>query len=849
MAKAIQRPASSAAASNALFVYVFGTLIIALAIGQSVVSLLSSVRPAVKVRRELAPVALQDVAVAAPRQRNVLGEYINSVPVDGAALRGATAASAWPDVLDISKPLPLLADPWPFGDTRERLYPVFRSRETEESVPISAVNARAALEVGGVAPPSKGEPGPASHSLTTGESCWGKNAEELFSLGLDDMADGARDMPVPQGIRRSRVRHVGAEAVASLTCSWHSAPIGGGMQCCCSGAEAIIPPPADAKVAPPGPFFCLPSLLITGPRHAGVGIAWAYINDHKYLAADPKAALAHAYLGVTVWQATDGVLPRLALNMGAHAATMGAETTDGAATGEAAKLRIKSVGARFFADVSVPSFHALHAITTLRHMYPRTRVVLVLRDPVERAYADIVRTLVEEGDGSGQAEGEEAGAAVTAVRAARPALLSLLHTCARAVACSGEEGAGGGEGVHGDHEGTGGHGHGHGTEEGSDVHGSALDPDQWEGHAKGALAACVSAGLQGAPSSSPLSWLHAALAKEEAVEATATCMSGDMGPGAGADWSIAYKRWLSIASAYGEVQPFAPCPSGPSSSAAFLAESAAVWSTLPYTHVRALLGCVPPVLRGLAARSPSSWPGRSAWEPSEGDVLAAIVKARAGLAACSRTMLPGAVMPRLGDLVAKANADREVTINLMLEAMPLDAPVAGATLVEGGEPGADGVPCFPDGTDMPGLTAALARSVYLPSLLRVRAVDRYNPSHILSSADIRGGGPRTSAALKPVFGALNVYSVDADSEATARSWAALHVSPASAAWRGEEQEFDLSTAGGDMPPAVRMALEEALDPYTRATAAVFGLPQPPKGQFVEWEALIDAVRNKAINHA
>ena len=58
--------------------------------------------------------------------------------------------------------------------------------------------------------------------------------------------------------------------------------------------------------------------------------------------------------------------------------------------------RNKAVSNEFWVDPSPSYFYDMYSSLLLRKLLPRGRVMVLLRDPVERAYVDLVRVIAAE---------------------------------------------------------------------------------------------------------------------------------------------------------------------------------------------------------------------------------------------------------------------------------------------------------------------------------------------------------------------------------------------------------------------------------------------------------------------
>jgi hypothetical protein len=143
--------------------------------------------------------------------------------------------------------------------------------------------------------------------VTVGVPCW-TDHRLLWRMGLDSMAEEMDGGSVPVETRRSRTPHAHSELVSDLSCTFHSTPISGGLQCCCS-SNTTIPYNSRPAAPDPGTFFCLPSTVVVGARHSGAGLLAAFFQQHAYLRF-ARAPPPHVMSSVRSLFVVDSVMPR-----------------------------------------------------------------------------------------------------------------------------------------------------------------------------------------------------------------------------------------------------------------------------------------------------------------------------------------------------------------------------------------------------------------------------------------------------------------------------------------------------------------------------------------------------------
>lgn len=196
-----------------------------------------------------------------------------------------------------------------------------------------------------------------SMSVTIGHPCW-SSSRLLYAMGLDRMAVDLADEPPPRDLQRSKLDHALAPLANDLFCTFHSTPIQGGLQCCCTSnltVDAVLggatAPPAEAP-AEGGTFFCMPTMSFVGARNTGVGRLYALFHQHAYMVTAP-APPPHAFAAVTNRMVVDGVMPRYA---GHYANQMPAKWRKLPTFAE----RNKAVSSSFWVDPSPSYFYGIN---------------------------------------------------------------------------------------------------------------------------------------------------------------------------------------------------------------------------------------------------------------------------------------------------------------------------------------------------------------------------------------------------------------------------------------------------------------------------------------------------------
>jgi len=309
----------------------------------------------------------------------------------------------------------------------------------------------------------------------------------------------------------------------------------------------------------------------------------------------------------------------------------------------------------------------------LRKLLPRGKIIVLLRDTVERAYVDLVRTV---------AAGKGADA--------DDALLLLTHGCMRAAACA--------------HPGA----------------ASAPAVASWASAGAPLFKKCLAEGFATVP---------ALAAAADAADADALdCLADSAGPAGVLDWGVSFSTHVLTTKA----APLA-CAAVDGAAAASrgspLHAEAAAWlsGAVRQLERRAYAACLPPAAFGRDALADLS-------AVTADEAAAAFRDAAAAVEACSQTIEPGVALPVPVDLMAGVVAGYDLNLVAVSADLPKTAKAPAKVLVDG-EPacfpgGAEGF-----GPNTP--AHALARSMYLRPLQRVQAAYGRDVVSIMESSAIK----------------------------------------------------------------------------------------------------------------
>ena len=341
----------------------------------------------------------------------------------------------------------------------------------------------------------------------------------------------------------------------------------------------------------------------------------------------------------------------------------------------------------------------------LRKLIPRGKIIVLLRDSIDRGYVDLVRFLAA----SRGWEAEEA-------------LLGVVHGCFRETACSAKEGGGGS--------------------------GLGVEKANWATRGASRFAACVAGALPLVPA---LADAAVALEGDGGAPALA-CVAGSVGPGGAADWSAAFGA-LTLGD---KDSPPVPC-SGVEAGGSTAGVAAATPGTplhaearrmlragLRQAQRRILVGCLP-----LAALGRDNL--RDLAAVSQDEVLAGIKRGARSLAACTTKVDPGTAIAVPTDLLAGVVAGYDLNLVEVSAEFPSSSPFAGAVLEDNTEA------CFPGGLEGFGPDSeghALARSLYLRPLQRLHAAYSRDIPMLFDSTSLK---TRPLHVMDPILDELNVY--------------------------------------------------------------------------------------------
>lgn len=330
----------------------------------------------------------------------------------------------------------------------------------------------------------------------------------------------------------------------------------------------------------------------------------------------------------------------------------------------------------------------------LRKLLPRGKMIVLLRDTVERAYVDLVRTIAAEKTGA----------------AAEESLMLLVHGCMRTVACE----------------------HPSAGEVGVDV-------AAWTSKGADKFKKCV----KGAASAHALEDVATSLASAADVS---ECVADTAGPTGVLNWNLAFgdfalkNKPLACAAVLKAGASDALQASSP------LGAEAAGWlrSSVRQVERRVLVGCLPPSAFG---RDPPA----DIAAVTQDEVLAALRDAADAIAPCTTTVDAGVSLPVPVDLMAGVVAGYDLNLVGVSADMPKSAALAGSVLVDGEDA------CFPGGAEGFGANSAahaLARSMYLRPLQRLQASYGRDVVSVMDSTTLKS---RPLSVVDPILTDLNVY--------------------------------------------------------------------------------------------
>jgi hypothetical protein len=598
--------------------------------------------------------------------------------------------------------------------------------------------------------------------VTVKTPCWA-DYRLLWRMGLDFMADDQEDDEVPGETRRSRAPHAFAELASNLVCTFHSTPIAGGLQCCCE-SNTTLPYSDNAKVQSQtnaGTFFCLPSTIFLGAKNAGVGLLAGFMQQHAYLQFAEKQAPTRVMTAVKSQWVVDGVMPR-------YAAHYSRSMVPGWQDLEAEKRR-QLVSGRFWIDVSPEYLYGINTGVLLRKLLPRSKVIILLRDPVERAYIDLVNTVRREQR-----------------KSADESVLIATHACMKKITCDISP-----------------------TSLGS------ISPYTWgekktEGktHVRTLFQNCLIGALENTPG------VFGGEFGGKGPEFL-TCVNEEVQPGGEGDWGQLFRsamsrnggdddEKLSSLSSCTSIKDWVPESGISGLSIDLKDEGLALWSSLPFRFKLAISSCADaPVIANIKQNAPTPK------HPEKALLLAAVARAAEKIEACSVSIGAGVAMPVPTDLMAANVNGYDLGLFAVAGAMPKTGSkedTNGKVLIDGTKE------CFPDGVDSDNPAAPLARSIYLRHLQRLHAAYGRETVLVYQTPTLRTD---PGAILDDIFEKLSVYKPTLDpvqARTTCRSMG----------WSAMDVEADCSVIVPLMDDEVKAAIEAVLRPYNSALKAYLG---------------------------
>lgn len=213
---------------------------------------------------------------------------------------------------------------------------------------------------------------PTRAAVTVGSPCFVEQ-RVLANLGLQRMLQNRKGRYTGQA-RRSE--HPLAAMIKGTSCRFASSPVGGGMQCCCQSDWNDD----GVTVGGPNDLFCLPSLTVAGPRSNAMALVSELVGQHKYAIVTKESEPPILDTGAALRDLRDA-LPRAA----ARALPSLPADVAAAAPGQ----RTKMIAHTFVADTSADYFSLRNFAMVMRYMATRTKLAIVLQDPVQRAAEEI----------------------------------------------------------------------------------------------------------------------------------------------------------------------------------------------------------------------------------------------------------------------------------------------------------------------------------------------------------------------------------------------------------------------------------------------------------------------------
>ena len=594
--------------------------------------------------------------------------------------------------------------------------------------------------------------------VTVKTPCWA-DYRLLWRMGLDFMADDQEDDEVPGETRRSRAPHAFADLAANLVCTFHSTPIAGGLQCCCE-SNTTMPYVDTTKVQAknPGTFFCLPSTIFLGAKNAGVGLLAGFMQQHAYLQFAEKQAPPRVMSAVKSQWVVDGVMPR-------YASYYSRSMVPGWQDLEAEKRR-QLVSGRFWIDVSPEYLYGINTAVLLRKLLPRSKVIILLRDPVERAYVDLINTVKRQER-----------------KAADDAVLVATHACMKRATCEASPSALG-----------------------------SIRPETWSAKStegkvslKISFQNCLIGALENTPG---------VLGGESGGKGPEflSCVNEEIQPGGEADWGQLFRSVTSRSKDEEDaklnglsncelIKEWIPESGISGLSDDLKEEGLAFWATVPFRFRASISSCADaPVIVNLKQNAPAPR------QPEKAKLLAAVALAAERIEACSISIGPGVAMPVPTDLMAANVNGYDLGLFSVAGAMPK----AGSTEETFGKVLIDGTrECFPDGVDSDDPAAPLARSMYLRHLQRLHAAYGRETVLVYQTPTLRVD---PGSILDDIFEKLSVYKPTLDpvqARTTCRSMG----------WNAIDVDADCAVIVPVMDDDIKAAIASVLTPFNSALKA------------------------------
>ena len=399
----------------------------------------------------------------------------------------------------------------------------------------------------------------------------------------------------------------------------------------------------------------------------------------------------------------------------------------------------------------------------LRKLIPRGKVIILLKDTVQRGYTDLVRFLAAK---KGMDIEEN--------------LLGVVHGCIRSFHCGAAEKA------------------------------STTRLAQWGTKGSRKFTECVTAALSKIPE---LASVSAAVEGDGGAPSLA-CLSSAVGPGGEDDWGLLFQTYSLTT---GKSTPPVSCSAITSEEEPGV--SAATLGSPLHTEARAVIrwGLRQVLRKQIVSCFSGSAFGRSAKSETDlaavtqAEVASAIRRALPLISACSNPVEPGNDVPVPTDLLAGIIAGFDLNLVEVSAGYPASATFPAKVLTDATEQ------CFPGGLEGYGPDSeahALARSLYLRPLQRLHAAYTKEVPMMYDSGTLK---TRPLNIVDPILDSLLVYKPVLEAGKTKSAIAKL-------GWRGEEAEADPEAAGviPEMGEEVKAALVAFYAPYDAALRVYLG---------------------------